>query len=134
MTCERGPLDGLCKILKINTTEHSLCVQNIWTALHSEVGCGRGSVFVGPNQMLIFYYCRAGGWHLIWCFMFKKEHYILAFDYICQVSRWENWKVLALFMNSLVPSKYCPSFSVFPNLKIKGMLVSIKSYFSYFFP
>lgn len=130
----KGTLDWSCKFLKINTSEHNLCVQNIWTALHSEVGCGSGSISVGMSQMLIFYYRRVGGWHLIWYFMFRKEHYILAFDRTCQVSRWENQKVLALFMNSLVRSKYLPSISVSPNLKIKGMLVSVKSYFSYFFP
>lgn len=132
MTCERGPLDWSHKILKIKTSEPNLCVHNIWAALHSKVGYDNGSVFVGRSQMLIFYYCRTRGSHLIWCFTFRKERYMLAFDHICQVPRWENWKVLALFMNSLVHSKCLPSISVSPNLKIKGTLVSTESSYFYY--
>jgi hypothetical protein len=54
--------------------------------------------------------------YLIWCFMFRKEHCILAFDHICQVSRWKSWKVLALFMNSLAHNKcFRCCFSKFEN-------------------
>lgn len=96
---------------------------------------GNRSVSEGLSQILIFHYYRALGCsYLIWCFMFRKEHCVLAFDHICQVSKWENWKVLALFMSSLAPSKCFPCFSVPPNLKIKGAFISTKeSYIFYSF-